>query len=667
MSDELKKMGGGLDITRRDYLGGALAGAGGLLLSGLTPGQLLAGGYKPDLEHIDPREALIFDGPAGTGDYRVSNGNTWDVLSRAHRIRDGVYEDTAYDQIPVSEDHYDVVMVGGGASSLGATYFLNKETKGKIKGLILENHRIFGGEAKLNQFQVGGHTIYGPQGSNLMILPSFSGQKALGDDLLFDEYKDIGMPLNYELETVQGTDKKLEFDVSNYMYLWLGSISESLAHYAGPTKENPNPAPVLNPWMQGMEGLGFSEQTRKDLEKWQWGLSLDRPKEGLEQWLDQMSYKDLLIKEHKLSPEVVKFADPLVASAVGLGSRSCSAYVATKLAEMPGAALSSERTPEDLANPAMKSLTGLITGFNVACFPGGNSYPYRYFANHIWPGLIKDLKNPGDMVGNDLNHDVLDQKNNAFRMRTAATVVDVRHLKGSNGKKVRVIYEKDGALHAVISKTVIVSSGSWVSRNILGDVPEDIHQALSGFKYAPFIVANVALKNWRFMEKMGITAAVYHGGEFGFTCNIRQPMKVGNYQAPFDPDKPIVLTFYAPLTDTSVPLEDEATSLRWELFGTPYRDIELKIRKQMVQLFNRGGFDPARDIAGITLNRWGHAYVVPEPGFFHPLSGGKSNSDIIREGYGHIYFAHSELRGLQAFAGAYAEGQRAARQVLKSI
>jgi hypothetical protein len=27
------------------------------------------------------------------------------------------------------------------------------------------------------------------------------------------------------------------------------------------------------------------------------------------------------------------------------------------------------------------------------------------------------------------------------------------------------------------------------------------------------------------------------------------------------------------------------------------------------------GFDPARDIAGITINRWGHAYVVPEPGF----------------------------------------------------
>ena len=37
-------------------------------------------------------------------------------------------------------------------------------------------------------------------------------------------------------------------------------------------------------------------------------------------------------------------------------------------------------------------------------------------------------------------------------------------------------------------------------------------------------------------------------------------------------------------------------------------------------MFAPGGFDPRRDIAGIILNRWGHAYVNPQP---KPRSGAR--------------------------------------------
>jgi len=33
------------------------------------------------------------------------------------------------------------------------------------------------------------------------------------------------------------------------------------------------------------------------------------------------------------------------------------------------------------------------------------------------------------------------------------------------------------------------------------------------------------------------------------------------------------------------------------------------------KMFGAAGFDPGRDIAGIVLNRWGHAYVNAGPGF----------------------------------------------------
>ena len=32
-------------------------------------------------------------------------------------------------------------------------------------------------------------------------------------------------------------------------------------------------------------------------------------------------------------------------------------------------------------------------------------------------------------------------------------------------------------------------------------------------------------------------------------------------------------------------------------------------------MFSAAGFDAQRDIAGIILNRWGHAYLSPQPGF----------------------------------------------------
>ena len=52
------------------------------------------------------------------------------------------------------------------------------------------------------------------------------------------------------------------------------------------------------------------------------------------------------------------------------------------------------------------------------------------------------------------------------------------------------------------------------------------------------------------------------------------------------------------------------------MIATPVRDYERQIRAQFTEMFARSGFDADRDIAGIILNRWGHAYLSPAPGFF---------------------------------------------------
>ena len=241
-------------ITRRDYLGGMLAGAGTALLSGLSPTQLLAAEKGVKLPPLDPRQAAAFNGPGGIGDYARANGNTWEVLARAHLIRDGQYKNLG--ELPVQDggDDYDVIIVGGGPSSIGVSYHLNKQSGGAIKGLILENHPIFGGRARQNEFEVDGHTVFGPQASNLLMMPSAPGQVVLGERLLYDEFTDIGLPLSFDPVEWGGKGPAMEADVSNYMYMWMGPVSDNIGLFGA----GDNPALVRNPWVNGLGGLGYS-------------------------------------------------------------------------------------------------------------------------------------------------------------------------------------------------------------------------------------------------------------------------------------------------------------------------------------------------------------------------------------------------------------------------
>ena len=77
-------------------------------------------------------------------------------------------------------------------------------------------------------------------------------------------------------------------------------------------------------------------------------------------------------------------------------------------------------------------------------------------------------------------------------------------------------------------------------------------------------------------------------------------------------------------------------------------------------MFGAAGFDARRDIAGIVLNRWGHAYFAPAPGFFFGSEDQPAPHEVIRKPHGRIVFAHSELQGNMNMAHAMLEGKRGA-------
>ena len=49
---------------------------------------------------------------------------------------------------------------------------------------------------------------------------------------------------------------------------------------------------------------------------------------------------------------------------------------------------------------------------------------------------------------------------------------------------------------------------------------------------------------------------------------------------------------------------------RYDLLGTSFETFEHNIRAQLGAMLGEGGFDPARDIKAITVNRWSHGYAV---------------------------------------------------------
>ncbi len=150
-------LGMNTQITRRDFLGSTLLASGALLLDGLSPAELLG-------------SADEFTGYGGVGEYSGSNGNILEVLLAGHKVRDGAYEPLPADLVETGET-YDCVVVGGGISGLAAALFFLRHAGPGKSVLILENHPIFGGEAKQNEFQVDGKRLIAHQGSAIYLVP----------------------------------------------------------------------------------------------------------------------------------------------------------------------------------------------------------------------------------------------------------------------------------------------------------------------------------------------------------------------------------------------------------------------------------------------------------------------------------------------------------------
>jgi spermidine dehydrogenase len=233
-------------ITRRDFLGSALLASGAVLLDSITPAELLA-------------ERDEFTGYGGVGEYSTSNGNTRAVMEAGHTIRDAIYSPLPKDIIDTGET-YDCVIVGGGISGLAAALFFQRQAPAGAKCLVLENHPIFGGEAKQNEFLVDGKRLIAHQGSAIYQLHS-------PDSFIAQFYDSIGLKAQ-KLDYQQWAGPSPEMPLSQTPYEAIGLENGQYGFWFG-TKFGQKPGMwLIDPVRKNLKGAPISDATRSEWLRW---------------------------------------------------------------------------------------------------------------------------------------------------------------------------------------------------------------------------------------------------------------------------------------------------------------------------------------------------------------------------------------------------------------
>jgi spermidine dehydrogenase len=212
-----------------------------------------------------------------------------------------------------------------------------------------------------------------------------------------------------------------------------------------------------------------------------------------------------------------------------------------------------------------------------------------------------------------------------------------------------------------------MAGGSWTTKHVVRDLPAAHREAYAQFYRSPAMIANVAVRNWRFLAKLGITGCRWFEG-VGSYFQVRRMATCGPVSPSISPDQPTVIALKVIFPFPGLPTDEQGHRGRGELISTSFRDYELRIRQQFDDMFSRAGFDSRRDIAGIILNRWGHAYLSPQPGWYYGKNGRPGPRDVLRGApFGRIAFANTDLSGNMDHRSSIIEAQRAVGQLLDQV
>jgi spermidine dehydrogenase len=618
-------------ISRRDFLNGVAVGVGGLLAADPLLAAFAATEFAPE-------KSPDYYPPALTG----IRGNHDGTYTYAHRLRDGEAWDS--DGTPAKTGEvYDLVVVGGGISGLAAAYFYRKNAGDKARVLILDNHDDFGGHAKRNEFRSGTRTLLSYGGTQSIDTPSHYSKVSRG--LLTD--------LGVETERFyKAYDQKLYSKLGTSVFFDRETFGE----------DRLVPGLHVLPWPEFLAKTPLSEEVRRDIarvytEKIDYLPDLSPEQKRAK--LAKISYADFLTKICKVHPDALKFFQSYTNDLFTVGIDAVSA-------------LDCYQSPDDYGGYTYAGFDGMNLGEGsgkedpyIFHFPDGNASIARMLVRSLIPATV-----PGstmeDVVTARVDYSRLDQNESPIRIRLNSTVVHVAHTGTAPSREVEIAYERGKQLTSVRAKRCVLACYNGMIPYLCPDLPDTQKDALSYLVKAPLVYTHVAIKNWSPFQKLQVHQ-IEAPGSYHTYAALDFPVSLGTYQFPSTPDEPMVLFMLRTPCKPGLPVRDQHRAGRAELLRTSFSTFERNVRDQLGRMVGPAGFDPARDIDGITVNRWAHGYAYSGSSLFDPDWSEDEKPWVIgRKPFGQIAIANSDA-GASAYTDcAIDQAFRAVSELMKT-
>jgi len=622
----MKYLGEDRQIPRRDFLQGALVAAATTLSGPLLKAYAQdTGGYYP---------------PALTG----MRGSHPGSFEEAHALRDGRKPPPATD----TGEAYDLIVVGGGISGLSAAHFFRIRTSATARILILDNHDDFGGHAKRNEFQLGGR-LHLMNGGTLEIdspRPYAPVPTRLLAQLGIDVPRLSRQVEHRKFYESRGMHHGVFFDRETF-----GADKLVCGYKSVPVRMLLADSPLS---ARAREDLWRIEESSVDFMP---GLSADAKKLRL----SKISYARYLQEYVKADPAAVAFYQSQPHGEWGVGIDAISALDAwgIGMSGFKGLALPPGVIPRMGPTPAGYAATG---GSDTLHFPDGNATIARLLVRNLIPDAIPGTS-ATDVVTARARYELLDRAASPVRIRLNSTVV--RALNSGDG--VEVSYVNGGNTFKVRGRNCVMACYNMMIPYLCPELPEAQKAALHQLVKTPLVYTSVALRNWEAFEKLKVNRVYAPAGYFS-NFSLNQNVTIGGYRSSMTPSEPILLHLTRTPCKPNVGLSEHEQNKagRAELLATPFATFEHNIRDQLGRSLAGGGFDPARDIEAITVNRWPHGYAPEYNPLWDPDGPESQRPNVLgRAQLGRIAIANSDSGGAAYTDSAILQADRAVNELLK--
>ncbi len=633
-----KHLGMDRQITRRDLLNGVSVAIG----ASTTGGRLTA--ESPEVRRYATQETPEDYYPPRLTGMRGSHEGSFEV---AHEMRFG----KTWDGADESGEHYDLIVVGAGLSGLAAAYYFRKALP-EAKVLILDNHDDFGGHAKRVEFTVGDRQLIGYGGTQFITGYYPAEAKQLLDDIgvsaerfpsgtATDLYRELGLEggVFFDRETF-GVDR-----------LVVGEPRRA----RGPQAERRWTAFLDKTPLSDAAKAGILRLYTEDRDYLP-GLTDDEKIARLR----RMSYQSYILDVVGVHPDVIPYllrrGDPNGAA----GIDSYSAWGALRSGSFPGLGGLGLDRPARNAAPGDNPFQGIH-------FPDGNAGIARLIVRWLLPRAL-----PGDTmedsVTTPIRYSELDKAGAPVRIRLNSTVVGARHAgERRTSSEVVVTYVQDGRAVRVRGDNCVMACYNAMIPYLCPEVPEVQKEALKMAVRKPYVYTQVAIRNWTSFVNLGV-GAIHSPGGFHEFIDLDWGVNVGDYQHSASPDEPILLWLQRLPIRPGLSARDQFRAGREELLATSFETYERNIRDQLGRALGEGGFDPARDIAGITVNRWPHGYASGGNDLYDPdWSYDEAPWVVGRQRFGRITIANSDAAAISLTQAAFEQAHRAVQELLTDV